>query len=364
MNLFTSLTVIGTLFTVLLTGCAKNHELPPFQTQLNGFPNNQSMQPSARPAPKIRQTSTTSPSAMRQAEQAQSTQNTPNTTSQTPNSQAIVQDLAIEYTTLSDKFATQGFKNASNAFSQKAITLRRTGEVKIESIPQSIKDTAEGFSLSNLAGRIPPILDNTNFSAKNSKVVAKLIGTYECSIVELIETMRSNGQTILNQCYDKFQGVLTATEDEMKRFSKSTNGLAGSKYIESVNKTFTVVEFDPMSYSVDISNINKFKEINDILQTYQDYDITIVGYELTDTSKLKTGNPKIVAKNAKKIRELDAKNDLTKKRVLAVRQALTLSGVNKDKIKMAHPDSSKTGFLFNLKGNLYDLAVIDIKTKD
>jgi outer membrane protein OmpA-like peptidoglycan-associated protein len=333
------------VFSLGLISCNKQSH-PPFGDGFTGEgePSDQlPMDPSLPPETQMIGKNLTTPSTPPLAYKTQSFLEADNITL----SGDLIQYLSQEYEVIGEKMAKVQYPEAGEYFKDKAKRIRINYQFRARILDNKLKETQEGFTLNENFRKIQELFKpNNDFVNSKADIVAKLIANYECAVFEIEKTVESQGQMVLNNCYDSLHGLMKVVEDEYKVIGPKKR-LADSKFVEHVEKTFTVVEFEEGSSAIDIFKLDRFKEVAEILKNYPKYKLVVIGYQLGSDSKV--NNP---------TKSNDDK--MSKERVLSVMKALVMQGLDKDKIYKSHPDPKEVAFLFNIKQGTKNLVVIDI----
>ncbi len=317
--------------------------------------------------------------------------------------------LASEYNSIAKLFELKNGSKQKEYFIGKAEAVTKTGIADIEVLPNDIiTKNKTNEKILRISLREPIAKQKTLSGELDSRLSAKIIATYDCAVVDAIESSMSSTDMITS-CYDEFISITDPFKDQnedsivlqnipqpsaqlnadgtMQQTAKSASqsitvppyqmmSVELKPFTEQVSKTFFVIEFDKSSSSLDISYYEKFKSIAEILKKYpSEYAITIVGFELySEDPFLAVKNKKGILTKVKRspaaIMAAKKVNEMLKIRALTVRKMLVQNGVNESNIIIAHPEQDKVKFLYNIKdvkqgeNVLENLIIVDVKSKE
>ena len=304
----------------------------------------------------------------------------------------IVPYLSNEYKSISKMFSDKSSLKQSNYFDLKSDDLTKTDIVELEIVPNDIMSSTENPRLKSLYEK-ESIVRNIIANSSDDQFKARIIAIYDCAVVDVAESVISN-QPEKTSCYDDLNALtfsvatptqpVSGTDAKQSQTCEPIDSQIVAKsmvieqlkpYTEQVNKSFFVIEFEPSSYTADISYYEKFKAVSDILNKYQKpYKITIIGYQLYDespTRDLKTRKGKVVKikRRPKAIKAAQEVNKILKTRALTVRKMLVTNGIPDDNIVIAHPSEDKVKYLYNVKSDretkniLENIVIVDVKVE-
>jgi len=300
----------------------------------------------------------------------------------------LVNALSGEYKNVAKMFLAKNGAKQSDYFDSKASDVMQTGFVEFEIIPNDIMKNSNDPRLKSVFEK-EAMVKSASAKGGDDFLNAKLIATYDCAVVDIIESIISSTPE-LTTCYDDLSVISLAIrpkeepkpqepaiEKKDEKTSSVMVALAALKpYTEQVNKVFSVVEFDKASSSVDISYYEQFKQVADTLKKFDgDYKLTIIGYQLYDETPfkmVKKGRGKKarmikVKRKPELINKIKEVNNMLKTRALTVRKMMVTNGVDENKIVVAHPEPQKVKFLYNVKDGekgeniLENLIIVDLK---
>ncbi len=322
-----------------------------------------------------------------------------------------VEILSNEYASIAKLYEAKNGIKQKDYFLGKADSVIKTGVADIEVLPTDIiAKNKSNEKILRLSLRENVAKQKTTSGELDGRLAAKIIATYDCAVVDAIESTTTASDPITS-CYEEFISITEPFKDinEDSIVSQNIPSLTNSSgqngsgamaqvptglpvgvkiqpyqilsselkpFTEQVSKTFFVAEFDKMSSSLDISYYEKFKSVSSVLQKYpNDYSVTIIGFELYSEDpftmvKNKRGVIKKVKRSPAAIMAAKKVNEMLKVRALTVRKMLVSNGVNENNIIIAHPEQQRVKFLYNIKDGangenvLENLIIIDIKPKE
>jgi len=332
------------------------------------------------------------PQAQQELANKESNLQSPMLVSQPQEQNPIVPLLSEEYLAIAKGFMSKNAQKQSEYFESKSYDLKKSNLIELEIVPNDILSDTKNPRLQNLYQKESVVKDILS-GTKDDSFKARILALYDCAVVDVAESVVS-GEIEQTSCYDDLN-TLTFTPSQVadqKTTQPSQDTQVAIKgdefnditaraytieqlksYTEQVEKNFFVIEFEPSSYTADISYYEKFKSVSNLLLNYKKgYKITIIGYQLYDESPVKenkTPKGKIfkTKRNPKAIKAAQDINNILKTRALTVRKMFVTNGIPDENIVIAHPEASKVKYLYNVKDGpkgeniLENITIIDIK---